>query len=147
MTTKDLLGMLFERANAMQTLWGFYITVSATLLAFFGSAQRSRIVALVLSIAFVAFAYVNGKGIHDIGKERQALFQILGSVHPLASDNDAWSSVSPKSKSDLISASEPPSAYGLAAFHLASDITVLIALWLLTLLPRESDFFKKRSPE
>jgi hypothetical protein len=145
MSTKDLLGMLFERGNAMQTLWGFYITVSATLLAFFGSAQRSRIVAVVLSIAFVAFAYVNGKGIHDIGVERQALFQILRASPPDGSNNDLWSSAPRQAKLDLVNASEPPTPCALAAFHFAGDVTVLIALWLLTLLPRESDLFKGRS--
>jgi hypothetical protein len=144
MTTKDLLGMLFERGNAMQTFWGFYITVSAALLAFFGSAERSITVALVLSFAFVAFAYVNGKGMYDIARQRQAVFDLLHSFRPPPADGDAWlsSTTSPEAKRDLVAASKPPKPNSVAAFHVASDVIVLIALWLLyTLFPRQCDLF------
>ncbi|MEA2345041.1 MAG: hypothetical protein QOF63_3210 [Thermoanaerobaculia bacterium] len=143
MATKELLTMLFERGNAMQSFWGFYITVAGALLAFFGSAQRSKNLAIALSLLFVAFAAVNGNGMYDIARQRHSIFQIM--IAKPTAPNDDWLSAtsSAKNKRDLICASQPPTPLGVAAFHIASDLGVLAAIWLLTLLPRESDFFKK----
>jgi hypothetical protein len=77
MDTRAVLGILFERGNAMQTFWGFYIAVAFGLIAFFGSGRRSVSLATLMSIVFLSFPVVNCDGMYDIARQRRALFQIL----------------------------------------------------------------------
>lgn len=59
---RELIAQLLERGMAMQTFWGFYITVSLSLVVFLGYAKHSSppiISGIVVSIMFGAFAYVN----------------------------------------------------------------------------------------
>src|SRR5690349_1825854 len=83
MTVRDLLAMLFERGNAMQTFWGFYITVSLGLIAFLSGAKlgpRLRQVALVITAGFIGFAYVNCDGMTGVARQRRFLHQRLATV-------------------------------------------------------------------
>lgn len=139
MTLKDVLTMLFERGNAMQTFWGFYITVAGVLVAFFGGAQRSRLVAGLASFAFVAFAYVNAEGMFRIAGQRCALFNAVNSAHSTPSSPDEWAAAnfSATDKKLLLAASTPPNPYVVIVFHAISDFAVLLAIWMLTVRPRE----------
>jgi hypothetical protein len=135
MDTKDVLGMLFERGNAMQTFWGFYITVAFGLIAFFGSGRRSVSLATLMSIVFLGFAVVNCDGMYDIARQRKALFQILDQQQRQSEEHrtgDA-SSVNPVAISkELVDASHPPPPTGVVAFHVFADIAVLAGIWYLT---------------
>jgi hypothetical protein len=131
----DVLRMLFERGNAMQSFWGFYLTISIGLIAFFGNARRPRILAVLLSLAFIAFATVNCDGMTDIAGQRSVLFNALQSgvrVEP------ASSSVLPRETTEnLMEVSEPPTPKSVATFHVLADLGVLAAVWILTLRPKE----------
>jgi hypothetical protein len=134
MDTKDVLGMLFERANAMQTFWGFYITVAFGLIAFFGSGRRSVSLATLMSIVFLGFAVVNCNGMYDIARQRKALFQILAQQRQSEEhQHGAASSVDPVADNkQLVDASQPPPPTGVVAFHVFADIAVLSGVWYLT---------------
>ena len=136
MDTMDVLGMRFERGNAMQTFWGFYITVAFGLIAFFGSGRRSVSLATLMSIVFLGFAVVNCSGMYDIARQRKALFQILDHQQRRQSEEhrtgDA-SSVNPVGgNKELVDASQPPPPTGVVAFHVFADIAVLAGVWYLT---------------
>jgi hypothetical protein len=124
----DVLKALFERGNAMQTYWSFYISLSLAVLAFFGSAQRSKQIAVIMTVAFLAFASVNCKSLWDRANERHELHRLItsgesGKLKP------TWNS--------LVATSNPPDPWGVLLFHAGADAGVLAAIWLLTLRPRE----------
>ena len=132
----DALKAVFERGNAVQTFWNFYITVSLAFLAFFGNAQRSRQVATILSVAFLAFAAVNAKALSQRAAERQQLYELAlkaNEAHP----GRPWTAV--------IEASEPPATAGLLALHAGADLGVLLGIWVLTLRARQIDL-PRQSP-
>lgn len=135
MSAKDVLAMLFERGNAMQSFWGFYITIALGLMAFFGSAQRSRRLAALVSIIFLAFAAVNLSGIYDIARQRVVFFDLLATSGS-SSETIGTSSLPLQTRQALLTASEPPNPTGVVAFHIMADAGVLGAVWLLTLLRR-----------
>jgi len=135
MDTKDVLGMLFERGNAMQTFWGFYITVAFGLIAFFGSARRSVSLATLMSIVFLGFAVVNCKWMYDIARQRIALFQILAQPRHQSDEHrtgDTSSVNQVAGNEELVKASRPPQSTGVVAFHVFADIAVLTGVWYLT---------------
>lgn len=120
----DVLKALFERGNAMQSFWSFYISVSLALIAFFGSAQRSRKIAVIMTIAFVGFASVNGNALLQRSRERQELY-LLATSGAAGTIPDKWCG--------LVAASKPPDPTGVMIFHVGVDLGVLVAIWLLTL--------------
>ena len=76
MEFKDALTLYFERSNAMQVFWNFYITVNLAIIAFFGSRDASkdnRFVAAIITVAFTVFAIVNCNGLYDVTQQRIAL--------------------------------------------------------------------------
>ena len=138
MEMKELVAILFERGNAMQSFWGFYITVAGALVAFFGSGQRSKLLAFLLSLGFIAFAVVNLQGMYAIAAQRQAIFQIVSAYQPaLSGFGPPDIPAAMTSRQDLLAAAKPPGPYGVGTFHVLVDVGVLAAIWLLTLRPRE----------
>ena len=122
--------MLFERESAMQTFWGFYITVSIGLLAFLGSSQKhSRLFVGLLSFVFIAFAFVNASVMLNIAKQRQYLYAQLDvfAASRQAASFDSTFAVGIKQ------VSQPPNYEDLKIFHIVTDIAMLIAIWLITL--------------
>ena len=123
--------MLLERGMAMQTYWGFYITISLGLIAFMGSAQRSQLLALLVLIAFVAVAYVNGDGIRPLASQRVVFHKHLKRIQaspqtlpPVAAIED-----------DVVSVSEPPAVWKVMTFHVVTDILVVAAIGFLGFWP------------
>lgn len=57
MDYKDVVTQLFDRSHAMQSYWRFYITVSAALSGFFGTAKRPVVVTRILLVLFIARMY------------------------------------------------------------------------------------------
>ena len=142
----DLIKMLLERGNALQQFWGFYITVSLGLIAFFGSEKRSTTTASILSIGFIAFAFVNCSGMMEISRQREFLFSRLPAAEMI--DRRASSKSAPSTNTArtafhrLIDAgslegfgrvSEPPRPADVRNFHIGIDAGVLAAMWFLTL--------------
>jgi hypothetical protein len=129
----DALKAVFERGNAVQTFWNFYITVSLAFLAFFGNAQRSRQVAMILSVAFLAFAAVNAKALSQRAAERQQLYELALQANE-AQPGRPWTAV--------LKASKPPATAGLLSLHFAADFGVLLGIWVLTLRDRQIELPK-----
>ena len=137
MSTKDVLSILFERGNAMQAFWGFYISIALGLLAFFGSGARSIRVALLASLAFVAFATVNCSGMHAIAGQRVVLFDVFERMQPSFEGNGRNSIPLPSElRQALVDSSRPPSPSGVVTFHVIADLAILTVIWVLSLIPR-----------
>jgi len=142
-TLKDTITILLERGNAMQTFWGFYISVSAGLLVFFGSAHRRPETFFAVAVAFLAFAYVNCDGMFDIAKQRQLFHAHLVAISrhetpaaaPLSGDELAKATELAKAVADI---SIPPSPRSVLRFHMLADVLVLAAIALLTFLPAKT---------
>ena len=135
MNLAELMPMLFERANAMQSYWGFYITVVGALLAFFGSARRAVPLATLFSVVFIAFTFVNADGMLQVAREREAIYGIVTTSQKLESPAPTPANAGElrKYRQELVAVSAPPDPAGVLVFHLIADFLVLAALWLLTL--------------
>jgi hypothetical protein len=132
-TLQQLVSQLFERGNAMQSFWGFYITVSIGLIAFFGSSRRPILLAILVSIAFVGFATVNVSGMSDIARQRMFLWQQLESFGTATTSTEGVL----EGRDFVIGLkkiSQPPNPTGVIVFHIICDVAVLAAIWALTLL-------------
>ena len=162
MTSSDLITKLLERGNAMQQFWGFYITVSLGLVAFFGSGKRSPKLASILSIGFIAFAYVNCDGMTDVARQREFLYSRLPAADIVdrqaitvnstgwadASTNTARTALRRLSNGGVLRGfglvSQPPPAADVRNFHVGIDMGVLMAIWFLTLRSKPDDKEKAR---
>jgi hypothetical protein len=136
MSLHDIIAQLLERGNAMQTFWGFYITVSLGLIVFFGNAKRSSrlpYLAGLVSLAFVAFAYVNWDGMTDVVKQRNVLWGLLDGYVTATGDPTIQANAAIATK--IKSVAKPPTPEEVKWFHFGSDVAVLLAIWFLTLWP------------
>jgi len=122
--------MAMERSNQLHNYWSFYATLVLGLLAFFGSAQRGSrgtLVALLVSVGFIAVSYANLEGLTDVTRQRLELQAILVR---LAGDDTA--------RLSLVGTLTPSTLFAVKAFHYVFDIFTLIAIWVLTLCFRPS---------
>ena len=132
MNFQELVSLYFERSNAMQTYWGFYITIVIGLLAFFGTIKASpqkRILAILVSIGFAGFAYVNGDAIRDVVKTRSVTQQLILT----------YKDCDPTKQADIDKIGKTirtADVRWVMGFHIASDLGVLAAIWVLTLNER-----------
>ena len=139
MDLKDVAAQFFQRSDAMQTFWGFYITISLALLAFFGNAPRTKRLAGILTAAFVGVATVNLGGLIVVARQRLALRDLLReAVGPNAG---RFYSTPPKPAlaSVYVNVAGAPSLIGIVGTHLFCDVVVITAIWLLTLRPLQND--------
>lgn len=137
MGVKDVIAQLLERGMAMQTFWGFYITVSLGLIVFFGNAKRSSrlpYLAGLVSLAFVAFAWVNCSGMIAISAQRNFLYGLLGSVIGVVG-NPSPTAFEIEVARGFIALAEPDAPEKVKWFHIGCDVAVLVAIWFLTLWP------------
>lgn len=135
MTFKDIVSQLLERGNAMQTFWGFYITVSLGLIAFMSSAklgERLWQVASILTIAFVAFAAANCGGMTDVARQRQFFYDLLPKA--AQSDINAHLLFDAAVVASLRDVTKPPTPHSVRNFHIAADLLVVAAMWILVVL-------------
>jgi hypothetical protein len=133
MELKELVAMYFERGNAMQTLWGLYITIVLGLVAFFGAAPvsvKKLSVAGILSLGFIGFAVVNEDAIHDITRTRCMTQTIILNYQAKTQEDRALV--------EMVKTINPPPVLGTRIFHFTADFFVLAAVWVLTL--RRKDF-------
>jgi hypothetical protein len=128
-----LVQLFFDRAAAMQQFWGFYITVVLGLLAFFGSAARTRVNAAVMTLGFIGFAWVNLDGLRDAAQQRVEVCTAL--AHGDCVRHAVFSATV------LIRLATPPLNITLTAptvgsvvwFHRAADALTIAAIWYLVL--------------
>ena len=139
MSFKDLMSQLLERGNAMQTFWGFYITIAFGLLAVISntkSVQHLKSLATILSVAFLLFAAANYGGMSDVARQREFLFQQIRLAELSANAEQR-----PMIKSfELVST--PPSTEQVQRFHWAFDFLEIVALWGLVGLRLRSERVK-----
>lgn len=136
MSLKDIISQLLERGAAMQTFWGFYITVALGVIAFFGSAQRKKSIAALVSLVFVAFAFVNCGGMRAISAQRNFLYGVLSALQP-SSFSPPATPLDMQLIAGFVQLARPDSPGEVVAFHVAADVAVLAAIWFLALWPRD----------
>ena len=132
MEFKDLVSLYFERANAMQIFWNFYVTIVLGLIVFFGSVKPSRSttrVAAILSVAFVVFACVNLKAILGVTQQRCVAASLVRSSHSDKATDQAAIAAIAKSL-------DPPTKGGVERLHISVDLLTLAAVWSLALRKR-----------
>ena len=126
MEFKDLVSWYFQRSNDMQIYWNFYVTITLALLVFFGSAKtpRPKVIAIVLSLAFVMFAAVNLDGLIDVTRQRNTLAHLAGSLPATLMSGDEHT---------LAATLTPPGLPSVVVVHLFGDILVLAGIWYFVL--------------
>jgi hypothetical protein len=141
MDLKDILPILFERSNAMQTYWNFYIVVTLGIMGFFSTARSIAnliIVRLLFTVGFLGFAVVNLEGILWVVAQRQALanevLKLITPNGPLASLKDPIALLGWEIDPTRIS---PPKMHSVAIFHVVGDGLVLGVIWLVPWLSRK----------
>lgn len=129
MDLKDLVTLYFERTNAMEVLWGLYITIVLGLLGFVGAvklkAPRLRIL-LLLSIAFSGFCYVNCVALRDVTNQRIVSADMIRQFK-VGSQSDHQIQLAISQTLDPTTVSE------LTWFHVTSDILTVAAIWFVGL--------------
>lgn len=161
MDYKDAVTQLFERSNAMQSYWGFYITVSAALIGFFGTARRPVAVTRVLVGLFIVVASVNLNGISDVARQRAMLRGLLEKTFVVEAPDDlrlksakeirccktketqpASSLLENTPSLDVqigyLSTVHPPPVWGVVVTHLLFDLTIIISILFLQRGQRDS---------
>jgi hypothetical protein len=127
MELKDLLSLYFERTNAMQTFWTFYVTIILGLLAFFGSTKLPRKpygITFILSLAFCMFAFVNLQALRGVTRQRNVTKDLIVASH-LEHTPDGF--VAMRIRPTL----DPPTESGVIAVHISGDILTIGAMWFL----------------
>jgi heme/copper-type cytochrome/quinol oxidase subunit 4 len=132
---KDVVTLYFERANAMQTFWSFYITIILALLAFFSSAKLGKKavqVGVILSLAFAFFAAVNlWGGLREVTHQRKAVADLIHNWNfedgkqPEAAGRDKamWKVLEPTMHA--------PPWNEVVLTHLIGDVLTLVAIWFV----------------
>jgi hypothetical protein len=121
---KDFLPIIFERSNAAQSLWNFYVVVALGIAGFIASAPKKVVTArirLLVVAAFAAFVVLNLPALIAVTRERLVLIAAI----------DAALAKSPLlPMREVIDTSVLP-IWGVLAVHGVADIAVLIGIWLL----------------
>jgi hypothetical protein len=123
MELNDLVALYFERSNAMQTLWGFYITIVMGILAFLGSVtlrQPKWLIVAPLAAAFVGFVLVNLNALRSITRQRHTVVDLIRAGQ-FKNKEEGDSPTTNKILADL----DPPKAWQVTAFHLLGDALAL----------------------
>jgi hypothetical protein len=132
MTLEQLVTLYFERTNAMDTLWSFYITVVLALLAFFGaykgqmSFRKQVLLAAAMSLGFLGFAWQNLGALTETTITRVASRDLI--LVSAAGDPKAEGQIE-----KLRPGIDPTTVSSLRAVHLGSDALVVFWIWALAL--------------
>jgi hypothetical protein len=129
MEFKDLLSLYFERSNAMQMYWNFYITIVLSLMAFFGTIKLStkiKYVTGILVLAFVAFAFVNLDALCEVDQQRIDA-KCLIKQNSYKKDN----APDQATVNQLSAHMNPPSIAGVTALHLIGDLFTIAGILIL----------------
>lgn len=117
-TQQKVLELVFSRADALNGYWNLYIAVTLGLLGIMASGKaftEARAIKLLLSFAFLVFAYSNLGAIDATNEQRRQLLLLLSgsSFHEAAAH------------------AGPPRQALLWAFHMVLDVATILALWLV----------------
>ena len=126
----QILPIIMERFNAGNTLWALYITVVIGMLAYLAATaatSSSRVVRLLLTVGFLAFAFVNHSALSKVRDQSDELVKIASSQLP-SKDAESWRV--------LLESATPTSKRRLAAYHIGFDGLVVIVIWLMPTLIR-----------
>jgi hypothetical protein len=117
---KDVLGFAIERASALNGLWNLFIAVATGLVGVMASGKsftKSRSLKAALSLAFIAFAYVNLEAMLRLGELRQALLSMLPPELP--------------GRMEIVTTLSPAKPWQYTVFHFFLDAVVLAAIWVV----------------
>lgn len=120
MKNDEIIKLAFDSASGMNIYWNFFIVVSTAILGTLASGKeftKSKVLKVVMTIAFIVFAVSNLRALLSVLSQREALLAMLTNVGPkLASLCDTLSG---------------PERGWLIAYHLVADLTVLSAIWFV----------------
>jgi len=123
MEINDALSFLFQRADATQTFWNFYITIATALLTFLAAGKTQWInkkVCAVLTVGFLVFAFANFGAVDQVRGQRAALISLIPKLD----------SYDPCFKA-VIESTKPPTASDLKLFHGTLDGIVVALIWII----------------
>jgi hypothetical protein len=122
----ETLKLLFERSEALNGYWNLYIAVSLGALGLMASGKsftRLRQTKILLTIAFVVFAFSNLEVLIDTNEQRRALGALIAPDYLAAAKHAA-----------------PPDNWKLMAFHITLDLVVVLCIWLVNWYsPKDED--------
>jgi hypothetical protein len=117
---KDLLGFLFQRADATQTFWNFYVGAVTAVLALVTAGRAewlNRWVCLGLTAVFLVFAAGNFRALDSVRSQREQLIDVARQVKGY------------ERVEKVVMAVRPPSPGTLYVFHGSLDVAVIVAIW------------------
>jgi hypothetical protein len=131
MDVKDAIPILFERFNASVSLWNFQMAVILGLLAFL-AATSSLVRGVRLQIglvgAYVIFAGINLTVLLQIEGQRRVMEQVVRGRLQELPQSDALVSL----RNVLFT----PSSVTILVMHLAGDVAVIAAIFLIPMFLR-----------
>jgi len=125
MTLPDLVPIIFERFSAFQTIWNLYIAMVLGVIGFIASAQqamRSRIIRIVLTVSFLAFATVNSRALDSLHTQRTMLIDLAST---LAKENNETAMHA------ILEKGRPDKKWKMLTFHLAADGAIVFLIWFV----------------
>jgi hypothetical protein len=140
----DVLTLYFERSDAMQTYWNFYITVNLALLAFIATIQVARLnrrMATILTISLVAFWVVNADALAEVTKQRLTARSLLDAFSTKLREEpekrEVFATLTKVPDQDvaekILADINPPKVWIVLVMHLIGDLFVLSVIWFFTL--------------
>lgn len=124
MRLTQLLPMYFDRSNAFETLWSFYLTVILGLLAFSGGGKQTiTAVAIFLTIGFLVFAVASFKALTVVTHQRCQLQKLIAAAAK-ADDEKA-----------IAATIDSSTVVRVVAFHLLGDVLAIAGIWCFALKP------------
>jgi hypothetical protein len=119
-SAKDVLGFAIERASALNGLWNLFIAVATAVVGVMASGKSfttNSLLKVCLSLAFIAFAYVNLDAMLRLGHLREALLTMLPAALP--------------NRAEVIASLSPAKSWQYTVFHFFLDAVVLAAVWFV----------------
>jgi hypothetical protein len=127
MGLKDLLPIIFERSNAMQTFWNFQIVVIFVLLGFITTARVASqpSVKVIMTIGYVIFALVNLEALVSVTEQRKILVAALAEL-----PNDGLVNALEAPFLMVETPLSPPHRIFVIIVHSVADILLVTAIWV-----------------
>ena len=127
MEMKDVLELIFNRANATQTFWNFYLIVFGAILGLIGSLKPNNVtprLKVILMIGFTLFFISNYISLSENWKQRHGLYELARQTEEYKKNNKNG-----QNKYDpILESTTPPCVEVLMIFHFAADAFVLLIL-------------------
>jgi hypothetical protein len=132
---KELLGFLFQRADATQTFWNFYAGAVTAVLGLVTAGKPAWLNVWVrsgITAAFLVFAVANFAALNSIRTQRDELMAV-------ASEMKGYSRIA-----KVVAAVKPATKWELRGFHGALDVAVVIAIWGIPFARRRYELTSRR---